>query len=151
MRHQLAVVTRTLSPGDRTDEVLLWSGSNEFGGTPRQPAIEMSREVLAVAEHVGADLLVMGTVCRTGVSGFFMGNTAEQVLQQVECSVLTVKPDRFITPVERPTRFPSCKKSQQDAVYPSSMRRGKWISMAAETEQTENEFTRRTIDQRERD
>ena len=54
----------------------------------------------AVAEHVSADLLVMGTVCRTGVSGLFMGNTAEQVLQQVECSVLTVKPDRFVTPVE---------------------------------------------------
>jgi len=54
----------------------------------------------AVAERVGADLLVMGTVCRTGVAGFFIGNTAEQVLQQVECSVLTVKPDRFITPIE---------------------------------------------------
>lgn len=47
-----------------------------------------------------ADLLVMGTVCRTGIAGFFIGNTAEKVLQQVECSVLTVKPDRFVTPVK---------------------------------------------------
>jgi len=45
------------------------------------------------------DLVVMGTVCRTGVPGFFMGNTAESILQQVECSVLTVKPDGFVTPV----------------------------------------------------
>jgi len=42
----------------------------------------------------------MGTVCRTGVAGFFIGNTAEDVLNQVESSVLTVKPDGFVTPIE---------------------------------------------------
>ena len=47
-----------------------------------------------------ADLLIMGTVCRTGIAEFFIGNTAEKVLQRVECSVLTVKPDRFVTPVK---------------------------------------------------
>lgn len=45
------------------------------------------------------DLLVMGTVCRTGLSGFFIGNTAEEVLSSVNCSVLTVKRDGFISPV----------------------------------------------------
>ena len=45
------------------------------------------------------DLIVMGTVCQTGMTGFFVGNTAEKVLHQVECSVLTVKPDGFVTPV----------------------------------------------------
>ena len=45
------------------------------------------------------DLLVMGTVCRTGLSGFFIGNTAEEVLSAVSCSVLTVKPEGFISPV----------------------------------------------------
>lgn len=47
------------------------------------------------------DLLVMGTVCRTGVAGLIMGNTAEDVLRHVDCSVLTVKPDGFKTPVTR--------------------------------------------------
>jgi nucleotide-binding universal stress UspA family protein len=51
------------------------------------------------AEH-GIDLIVMGTVCRTGVAGFFIGNTAENVLQQVDCSVLTVKPEGFVSPVK---------------------------------------------------
>ena len=51
------------------------------------------------AEHA-IDLIVMGTVCRTGVAGFFIGNTAENVLQQVDCSVLTVKPEGFISPVK---------------------------------------------------
>lgn len=45
------------------------------------------------------DLIVMGTVCRTGVPGFLIGNTAESVLQQVDCSVLTVKPEGFVTPI----------------------------------------------------
>jgi len=45
------------------------------------------------------DLLVMGTVCRTGVGGFFIGNTAETVLSQVDCTVLSVKPEGFVTPV----------------------------------------------------
>jgi nucleotide-binding universal stress UspA family protein len=42
----------------------------------------------------------MGTVSRTGVAGLLIGNTAEKVLNQVGCSVLTVKPDGFITPVK---------------------------------------------------
>jgi len=41
----------------------------------------------------------MGTVCRTGLSGFIIGNTAEKVLSEVNCSVLTVKPEGFVTPV----------------------------------------------------
>jgi len=45
------------------------------------------------------DLIVMGTVVRTGIPGFFIGNTAELVLRQVKCAVLTVKPEGFVTPV----------------------------------------------------
>ncbi|MAT16414.1 MAG: universal stress protein, UspA [Planctomyces sp.] len=46
------------------------------------------------------DLLVMGTVCRLGIPGFFIGNTAEKILDEVDCSVLTVKPEGFVSPVE---------------------------------------------------
>lgn len=46
------------------------------------------------------DLLVMGTVSRAGLSGLLIGNTAEKVLHQVNCSVLTIKPDGFISPVK---------------------------------------------------
>jgi nucleotide-binding universal stress UspA family protein len=45
-------------------------------------------------------LIVMGTVGRTGVAGLFIGNTAEVVLQQVDCSVLAVKPDGYVSPVK---------------------------------------------------
>jgi universal stress protein E len=42
----------------------------------------------------------MGTVCRTGIAGLFIGNTAESILGEVSCSVLTLKPDGFETPVK---------------------------------------------------
>jgi len=51
------------------------------------------------AETQNTDLLVMGTVCRTGIPGFFIGNTAETILDEVDCSVLTVKPAGFVSPV----------------------------------------------------
>lgn len=41
----------------------------------------------------------MGRVARTGLSGLFMGNTAETVLRSVDCSVLALKPDGFVSPV----------------------------------------------------
>jgi nucleotide-binding universal stress UspA family protein len=41
----------------------------------------------------------MGTVARTGIRGFFMGNTAETILEQLNCSVLAIKPPGFVTPV----------------------------------------------------
>jgi nucleotide-binding universal stress UspA family protein len=55
--------------------------------------------VLDVASRFGADLVVMGTVARTGVPGFFIGNTAERILSRLGCSALTVKPSGFLSPV----------------------------------------------------
>ncbi len=45
------------------------------------------------------DTIVMGTVGRTGIRGLFIGNTAETILGRVDCSVLTVKPEGFVSPV----------------------------------------------------
>ena len=47
----------------------------------------------------GIDLLVMGTVARSGVPGLVWGNTAERVLRKLRCSVLTLKPDSFVSSV----------------------------------------------------
>ncbi len=45
------------------------------------------------------DLVVMGTVARSGLTGLLMGNTSEEVLDQINCSVLAVKPYSFKTPI----------------------------------------------------
>lgn len=51
------------------------------------------------AKRIGADMVVLGTVGRTGVSELMMGNTAEAILHQLDGSFLAVKPDNFITSV----------------------------------------------------
>lgn len=59
------------------------------------------RDVLPMyVKDKGIDLIAMGTVCRTGIKGFLIGNTAESILSEVECSVLALKPDGFVSSVE---------------------------------------------------
>ncbi len=60
---------------------------------------EARREIPALAKRIDADLIVMGTVARTGVLGFIMGNTAETILNQIDCSVLALKPPGFESPI----------------------------------------------------
>ncbi len=52
-----------------------------------------------LARDLAVDLVVMGTVARTGIAGLFMGSTAEDILVQLDCSVLTIKPPGFLSPV----------------------------------------------------
>jgi universal stress protein E len=56
--------------------------------------------ITELAQAKAIDLIVMGTVSRAGIAGLLIGNTAEKVLQQVDCSMLTVKPNGFVTPVQ---------------------------------------------------
>jgi nucleotide-binding universal stress UspA family protein len=58
------------------------------------------KEVGRIAEQVHADLIAMGTVGRSGIKGLLLGNTAEKVLGACECSILTVKPDGFVSPID---------------------------------------------------
>ena len=57
------------------------------------------KEIPALAKRLEVDCIVMGTVARTGIGGFIMGNTAETILEQIDCSVLAIKPQEFVTPV----------------------------------------------------
>lgn len=52
-----------------------------------------------VAAEIDANLIVMGTLARSGIPGLLIGNTAERVLREVSCSVLTVKPHDFVSPI----------------------------------------------------
>jgi len=69
-----------------------------------QPRIHLSKgsareEIPALAKRLAVDCILMGTVARTGIPGFIIGNTAETILEQIECSVLAIKPPGFVTPV----------------------------------------------------
>ncbi len=45
------------------------------------------------------DLLVMGTIARSGIAGVMIGNTAERLLPELSCSLLAIKPKDFVSPV----------------------------------------------------
>lgn len=55
--------------------------------------------IAEVAKRVRADVLVMGTVARTGLRGVIIGNTAENILNAAPGSVMAVKPTSFVTPI----------------------------------------------------
>lgn len=53
-----------------------------------------------IVDELRVDLLVLGTVARSGVPGLLVGNTAERVLAQVRASLLALKPVGFRSPIE---------------------------------------------------
>ena len=60
----------------------------------------LSSEVIQQAiGELDIDVVVMGSVGRSGIPGLLIGNRAEKLLTAINCTVLTVKPDGFKTPV----------------------------------------------------
>ncbi len=55
-----------------------------------------TRELLmALTEQLRADAVVMGAISRSGLKGLFLGNTAEDVLDRLQCDLVIVKPEGF--------------------------------------------------------
>ncbi len=86
----LSEATHSIGPDARK---LLDIEKHLVNGQPRH-------EIPALARELSAETVVMGSVARTGIPGFLMGNTAETILNQLDCSVLVVKPLNFETPVK---------------------------------------------------
>lgn len=57
----------------------------------RVEAGEPSDTILQIAKDGGADLIVMGTHGRTGLSRLLIGSVAEAVLRRSTCPVLTIR------------------------------------------------------------
>lgn len=53
-----------------------------------------------VANKIDAELVILGTIGRTGISATLIGNTAEHVIDRVNCDLLALKPDGYISPME---------------------------------------------------
>lgn len=47
-----------------------------------------------VAEKLEAELVILGTIGRTGLSAAFLGNTAEHVISKLNCNLLAIKPSK---------------------------------------------------------
>jgi nucleotide-binding universal stress UspA family protein len=74
--------------GDYDFDRINWSKLVRYG--------EPYREILAVARETESDLLLMGSVGRTGLSLMLMGSVARKVAQEMPCSILTVKSEHVI-------------------------------------------------------
>ena len=77
-------------------------GGEREHGTLRVVKGHASHVIPEIVDTEQIDLVVMGSVARSGVAGLLVGNTAEAILEQLSCSVLTVKPDGFVSPVQLP-------------------------------------------------
>ncbi|MCF6324564.1 MAG: universal stress protein [Gammaproteobacteria bacterium] len=92
-RHNLnALMNETVNKLDQNTLEYIKPQTHLLKGYPR-------KNIPQLAGEIKADIIVMGTVARTGIPGFFMGNTAETILNQIDCSVIAVKPSGFETPV----------------------------------------------------
>jgi len=53
-----------------------------------------------VSHDLDAELVVLGTIGRTGLSAAFIGNTAEHVIDRLNCDVLALKPEGYRSPLD---------------------------------------------------
>ena len=58
---------------------------------------EPAEEIQKLANDVNVDLIVMGTLGQRK-KGLLIGNTAENILNSVYCSILAIKPEGFVSP-----------------------------------------------------
>lgn len=89
--HQAALdklVDKKRSGGARFGEVILRTG-------------DARDTILQAAHHLGADLIVMGTHGRRGLSRMLLGSVAESVVRTSQCPVLTIRPHAADHPVTK--------------------------------------------------
>jgi nucleotide-binding universal stress UspA family protein len=106
--HSYAVPVRGVMPYDFAVPDGVWDGIREaaeskleeFRQTVVSAGVEATGEVspvlpseaiLAAADEIDADLIVMGTRGHTGLKHVLLGSVAERAIRLAPCSVLTVK------------------------------------------------------------
>jgi universal stress protein E len=63
-----------------------------------------SHAIPRLARKIGSDIVVMGAVSRSGLKRLLIGNTAEQIVGDLACDVLVVKPREFKSRVKAQRR-----------------------------------------------
>ncbi|MEL6643787.1 MAG: universal stress protein [Pseudomonadota bacterium] len=96
-------VNEVLAARHKEMDTLLAQLRNDIGARPRLVPLLVRGSPETVihqqSRDLSADVVVMGTVARTGLSGVFIGNTAENIINRLECPVLAVKPEGFVSPL----------------------------------------------------
>lgn len=71
-----------------------------------------------LAKTLGAGIVVMGALSRSGLQRVFIGNTAERILGSLTCDVLVVKPAGFATQVAYETHGMRAASPPALTIYP---------------------------------
>ncbi|WP_299017937.1 universal stress protein [uncultured Photobacterium sp.] len=98
---EIAVIAKQMRD-DRTARMEALTTPYESSDTPINITLLEGNAKRVMPDYINShdiDLVIMGTVSRTGVAGFLMGNTSEYMLDKIQCSVLTLKPEEFESPV----------------------------------------------------
>jgi universal stress protein E len=77
--------------------------SQKFSIDDEQAIIEegIAEEIIPqTAKQLNAAMVIIGTTGRTGLSSVFMGNTAEHVIDKIDCDVLAIKPEGYVSPLD---------------------------------------------------
>ncbi|MFD2166595.1 universal stress protein UspE [Thalassotalea euphylliae] len=77
--------------------------AEEYGIDPARTFVKegLPEDVIdAVAQELDAELVILGTIGRTGLSAALIGNTAEHVIDRLNCDVLALKPSDYISPLQ---------------------------------------------------
>lgn len=86
-----------------------------------------AKEILKAITKHKADLLVMGTTGRSGLSKFFMGSVTEKVIREVPCTFITMKSEDIIelkieTKIKDiESHFATAKQLMKDGFYEESI------------------------------
>ncbi len=81
------------------DELLASYDMNTSDDTVHLLKGQAAARIRQLSSQLDTDLIVMGSIGRTGIPGFIIGNTAEDVMQNINASILAVKPAGFVSPV----------------------------------------------------
>lgn len=116
------LATSPLSLSELKDELAVYVGSflHKHGGAARANVRVVShvvvetpvRGVTALAAELEADLIVVGTAGRSGVTRWLLGSVAEGIVRQAPCPVLVVPPER--PQAEEPSIEPPCPRCVEE-------------------------------------
>jgi nucleotide-binding universal stress UspA family protein len=98
----LPIAPEMMRDAERSAEIVLdeWCGRAHAAGVPcdRRTAVGATHvEICETAEEIDADLIVIGTHGRGGLTHALLGSVAEKVVRKAPCPVLTVRPEMHST------------------------------------------------------
>ena len=79
-----------------------------FSIEPKNTHVAEGLPEIVIAEITGtldAELVVLGTIGRTGLSAALIGNTAEHVIDNLNCDLLAIKPEGYVSPLQKQIAF----------------------------------------------